>query len=453
MVRWVSVAHRLNMLVLTDSKYWDVFGDQKGKSVVGGIELDKLGHLAVGMATPLTTDDPEQHRKLKNCCMSRNFGWHIVKHCLPSIYQSAQSSFSFAGGQAINMIEVIQQYVSRANSLALLAPPGSKAHQEIYPLLYNADKRPNPAWNPIPKAVESLGRSVNAEVLYSPSYLLGKVLDCLNAAATYGFGNGSDDYQSETEKQQQVLREAAETIIQASKRSLASSASSETVGRDFIQGQIEHMIASGGYTDEQLVDMVLLILVVGQRTTSVAIESCLRHLVIYPEWQQILHDEITSVLKDQPVTHETLNQNAMPNLHNFVWETLRLFPPVPVQARETTEALEIDSMQVPKGTTLLLAHYLVQRDPKKFANPDTFNPRRFESDACTTGQFQTFGRAPHNCAGKMLALTATIKAALVHLVLSYKLEAKDLESVKKTDEVGGFILSFSKPLELKLSQR
>lgn len=432
----VSVLHR-DIFVIADVSYWDkVFGFHKGNEVTGGIELQKLADMAVTSHTPLTCDDKEEHTKIKECCVKANFGPQMVRHSAPEVWKIASKMTQdyAAACEPINISEAIIQFVSRANTLALLAPPGSKAYEKIAPLLIRPDGSANPGWNSIPRAVEDLGSWVRDVIAYSPSYYVEAVSNVLT-----NFGNPYEPQELAGERGERQVREATEKLIALSREALS------LPGEHSTQGQIEMMLQRGEFTQEQIEGMARLIFVVGQRTTSVALEACVRLLILYPEWQEKLAQEIRANLGEEGFDHGILN--TMPNLDNFFWEALRLYPPIPFQPREANQDLDLDGTTVPKGATLLMAHYLIQRDPAVYENPDTFNPDRFkDAQKCSKYALRTFGRHPHNCAGRQLAHGLTIKALLVAFLRSYKIVPQDLEKVRQARHMGGFILQFSEPL-------
>lgn len=65
---------------------------------------------------------------------------------------------------------------------------------------------------------------------------------------------------------------------------------------------------------------------------------------MFPEYQQRLFEEITSVLPNASaeITKEDLKQ--MPYLDMFIKETLRLFPAVPFLTRRVTKDTEIGKL-------------------------------------------------------------------------------------------------------------
>lgn len=68
--------------------------------------------------------------------------------------------------------------------------------------------------------------------------------------------------------------------------------------------------------------------------------------------------------------------------------------------RFITEDIEVGGCPVAKGTTLLVQRESANRDESRFADPDTFDPRRSNAN-----QHLAFGAGPHFCLGQPLART------------------------------------------------
>ena len=80
----------------------------------------------------------------------------------------------------------------------------------------------------------------------------------------------------------------------------------------------------------------------GHDTTTSGISFCLYNLAKHPEIQQKVFDEIRNVIGDdvnQPVTQKILND--LHYLEMVIKESLRLFPSVPIFAREVQENIKI----------------------------------------------------------------------------------------------------------------
>ena len=88
-------------------------------------------------------------------------------------------------------------------------------------------------------------------------------------------------------------------------------------------------------------------------------------------------------------------------------ESMRLYPPAYVIGREAIADCGIGGFAVPRGTTLLLPQWVVQRDPRFFDDPDKFKPERWgEEQIKTLPKFAyfPFGGGPRVCIGQQFAM-------------------------------------------------
>ena len=84
-------------------------------------------------------------------------------------------------------------------------------------------------------------------------------------------------------------------------------------------------------------------------------------------------------------------------LPKVIDETLRFEPTGHAVARYVTEDVEYYGTTVPAGSPILFSLAAANRDPRRYADPDTFDITR--SDI----QHLTFGRGLHFCLGASLA--------------------------------------------------
>jgi len=83
---------------------------------------------------------------------------------------------------------------------------------------------------------------------------------------------------------------------------------------------------------------------------------------------------------------------------NFIEETLRLESAVKTGFRLAKVRAEVGDEEVAPGTTVMLCFSAINRDPKRFANPDAFEPERKNAR-----DHMTFSRGVHSCIGAPLA--------------------------------------------------
>jgi cytochrome P450 len=148
---------------------------------------------------------------------------------------------------------------------------------------------------------------------------------------------------------------------------------------------------------------------------------------------------------------------GMPYLNGVCNEVLRLFPTIPLTARITVRDTTVAGRFVPKDTTMIVAPWAINRNPKLWG-PDSeeFVPERWidkngratmNGGAESNYAFLTFLHGPRSCIGERFA-RAELRSLLAALVGSFEFEMAD------PDEkviVGGTITSKPKNgMKLKL---
>jgi cytochrome P450 family 135 len=86
-----------------------------------------------------------------------------------------------------------------------------------------------------------------------------------------------------------------------------------------------------------------------------------------------------------------------------VKETLRLQPPASAALRRLTAPRRIGGHDLPAGVDVMVPTTLLHRDPRGFAEPDAFRPRRWLADPPPDAPFIPFGGGARRCIGEHLA--------------------------------------------------
>ena len=158
------------------------------------------------------------------------------------------------------------------------------------------------------------------------------------------------------------------------------------------------------FTDQQVRDQVMTLLLAGHETTAMALTWALAAVDQAPSVRAELEAEWDSPSATLPVTTAVLA------------ETLRLWPPSWMFSRRVLEPLTLGGRTVSAGTMCLISPALLHRDPRWWTEPDQFRPHRwlrrepgqlgrFDSKAPgqPRGAFMPFGAGPRMCIGEQFA--------------------------------------------------
>lgn len=117
-----------------------------------------------------------------------------------------------------------------------------------------------------------------------------------------------------------------------------------------------------------------------------------------------------------------------------IQETMRLYPPVPIIAREALNDMKLGNINVPKGVNIWSIVSLLHTDPGTWG-PDSykFNPERFANGITSACKYpflyMPFGIGPRMCLGQNLAMVELkILMALILSNFSFTISPKYVHS-------------------------
>jgi cytochrome P450 len=166
-----------------------------------------------------------------------------------------------------------------------------------------------------------------------------------------------------------------------------------------------------GMTDKQLRDELMTIFLAGHETTALALTWAWYLLAQNPEADAKLAEELKEVLGGRAPTVADL-----PRLRYADWvvkESMRLYPPAWAVGRECVRECEVGGYRVAKGTQVLGFQWVIQRDPRWFADPLAFRPERWGEESISRlpkYAYFPFGGGPRLCIGNYFA---TMEAVLI----------------------------------------
>jgi cytochrome P450 len=160
----------------------------------------------------------------------------------------------------------------------------------------------------------------------------------------------------------------------------------------------------GNLNDTQVRDQAMSIFLASFETIAVGLTWTYYLLSQHPTAETRFLEEIDQVLGERLPTVDDL-----PNLkytHQVLKEALRLYPPVWAHERRLTEACQLGKWELPAGSIVIINHWLLHHDPRFFADPECFDPKRWESDSAATLPrlaYSPFSAGQRKCIGEGFA--------------------------------------------------
>ncbi|KAJ6972582.1 cytochrome P450 78A3 [Populus alba] len=214
-------------------------------------------------------------------------------------------------------------------------------------------------------------------------------------------------------------------------------------------------------SDSDMIAVLWEMIFRGTDTVAVLIEWILARMVLHPDVQSKVHDELYKVVGRSRVVAES-DITAMVHLQAVVKEVLRLHPPGPLLswARLAITDTTIDGYHVPKGTTAMVNMWAISRDPEFWEDPLEFKPERFvvtKEDALEFSvlgsdlRLAPFGSGRRTCPGKTLGIT-TVTFWVASLLHEYEWVPGDENNVDLS-EVLRLSCEMANPLTVKVRPR
>jgi cytochrome P450 len=184
-------------------------------------------------------------------------------------------------------------------------------------------------------------------------------------------------------------------------------------------GQYDDIVASllaatedgEGFTEQQVLDETLTLMLAGFETTANALAWTWWLLDANPDAAARLRAEIDTVIGDAVPTYEDIAR--LPYTMAVIAETMRLRPPAWILEREVKDPVELGGYHAEVGQPILMSPWIIQRDPRWWG-PDAadYRPDRWINaegafDHAAPGQprgaYFPFGAGSRKCIGEQFA--------------------------------------------------
>jgi cytochrome P450 len=176
-----------------------------------------------------------------------------------------------------------------------------------------------------------------------------------------------------------------------------------------------------GMSAQEVRDHVITIFLAGHETTAMALTWTWFLLSQHPQVEAKLHAELDSVLGGRAPVHEDLGKLVYTRM--VIDESMRIYPPVHTIARQAIGEDVLVGRRIPKGSTVMIAPWVLHRHVKLWENPSVFDPERFSperSSGRVRFSFLPFGGGKRICIGAAFSL-AEATVLLATLAQRYRL--------------------------------
>uniref|UniRef100_A0A6E8V9L6 Cytochrome P450 n=1 Tax=Anopheles coluzzii TaxID=1518534 RepID=A0A6E8V9L6_ANOCL len=213
----------------------------------------------------------------------------------------------------------------------------------------------------------------------------------------------------------------------------------------FLDLMIETANNGANISDEEIKEEVDTIMFEGHDTTAAGSSFVLCLLGIHQHVQEQVYAELRQIFGDSKRKATFGDTLEMKYLERVIFETLRMFPPVPMIARKINEDVQLASKNytIPAGTTVVIGTYKIHRREDLYPHPETFNPDNFLGAYPNRHYYSyiPFSAGPRSCVGRkyaMLKLKVLLSTVLRHYRVVSNLTEKDFKLqadiiLKRTD--------------------
>lgn len=200
----------------------------------------------------------------------------------------------------------------------------------------------------------------------------------------------------------------------------------------FLDLMLESTYCGTNLTDTEIKEEVDTIMFEGHDTTAAGSSFALCVLACHPDIQERVYAEQMQIFGDSKRSATFADTLQMHYLERVIFETLRMYPPVPVIAREVQENVKLASKPytIPKGSTVVIGTFKIHRRKDIYENPDVFNPDNFLPERTqnrTFFGFIPFSAGPRSCVGRKYAILK-LKILLSTIIRNFKVDSSCTEA-------------------------
>jgi cytochrome P450 len=160
-----------------------------------------------------------------------------------------------------------------------------------------------------------------------------------------------------------------------------------------------------GFSEKELLDQICMMFLAGHETSATGMSWALYLLASCPHLQDRVCQEAAEVYGGRRPEFGDMKKLAF--TRDVFRETLRLYPPVAMVARDSTKPEKMGTREIPPGEVIFVPIWLLHRHTQHWEEPDAFDPDRFETENGREGlrcAYLPFSMGPRVCPGAAFAL-------------------------------------------------
>lgn len=189
------------------------------------------------------------------------------------------------------------------------------------------------------------------------------------------------------------------------------------------------MASSVPFTDRDLRDHVISLLIAGHETTATALSWLFILLEQHPKLKAKLLSELQHIQSPRVSLEEV---EALQFTKCCAQEALRLYPPFWIMGRVASQDDELLGHGIKKGDRIQINPYFTHHNPRYWESPEEFKPERFLPENISKVNeycFIPFGKGPRTCIGNHFAMFEML-VGIFQLFRHFDLEITNAKSIK-----------------------
>ncbi|XP_074601655.1 cytochrome P450 4c21-like [Brevipalpus obovatus] len=184
------------------------------------------------------------------------------------------------------------------------------------------------------------------------------------------------------------------------------------------------------FTRENLIEELATAFIGGFETTVRALTWTTYLLACHPEIQEKARAEVDRLFVNDKNEVETEDLKDLVLVEGSIREAMRLFPALTFLSRRASHDFEIGGYEIPKGVSVVIPVWSIQRCPEYYPNPNSFIPERYTTEGQAGRSpylYLPFSGGPRGCIGQLYSwfemktiMAHILRNFIIHTPLSYK---------------------------------